>query len=301
MVADALLTIVVPAWKPRFLHEALASIAAQTDSRFRCVIFDDAGEAEVARICAGYPQFRYQRFAQNLGGQSLVAHWNRCLQAADGEWVWLFSDDDVMAPGCVAAFHAARLRAPRSKVFQFAVDMVDEPLRTVLWSATPPLEESAAAYLRERFAGRRLSCVPEHVFHWPTLRDAAGGFVDLPLAWSADDATWALLGRSAGIAGVPEAKVLWRQSAHNISHAGHRRWDKLGADLAYLRWLQAQGLQVGIGRPARWLGTRIVRLYGFGWRDGARLATRLGRARPGALAWAVLIALRDRLRPRRTS
>jgi hypothetical protein len=297
-MSAAELVVIVPAWKPDFLRAALQSIANQTDKRFRCQIFDDAAVPEVASICAEFPQFDYLRFDSNLGGQSLVAHWNRCLARVPEPWVWLFSDDDVMSPGCVAAFQAARASLPAPRLFQFAVDMVSADLQTVLWAALPPALESASAFLRARLGHRRLSCVPEHVFHAPTLRHLHGGFVDFPMAWGSDDATWALLGRVAGIAGVPQAKVMWRQSALNISNGGYRRWEKLACDLEFLDWLQHHVLLDAAARRLtwRWLGTRMKRQYAMDWRDLPRLAGSMPPRRWPALAWAVLIAGRDRFR-----
>lgn len=298
------LVIVVPVFKPQFLHQALASIAAQTDRRFECRVFDDAGPPELARICAEFPAFRYHRFDRNLGGHDLVAQWNRCLaevqEQGDAPWVWLFSDDDVMAPNCVAEFHAARARQPQCRVFQFALDMVGEDLQPVLWQNVPPALESAAEFVTARLRQRRLSCLPEHVFHAPTLR-ALGGLVNLPLAWGADDATWARLGQQGGIGGVPQAKVLWRQSGHNISRGEHRRDEKLAADLQFLQWLRQQpGLrEVVQAHGARWLGTRLSRVYGWGLRDLPRLRARLGPEAARALAWAAAVLLRDALRGRR--
>ena len=290
------LAIVVPAWKPDFLRAALQSIANQTDPGFRCQIFDDAAVPEVAAICHEFPQFDYLRFDSNLGGESLVAHWNRCLALVPEAWVWMFSDDDVMAPNCVAAWRAARQRQPAPRLLQFAVDMVSADLQTVLWGSTPPALESGSDFVLARLGHRRLSCVPEHVFHAPTLRELDGGFVDFPMAWGSDDATWALLGQCAGIAGVPEAKILWRQSDMNISNGSYRRWEKLACDLGLLDWLRQRGLlNARATRLAwRWLGTRLVRQYSLGWRDLPRLTSLLPLRRWPALPWAVLIALRHR-------
>ena len=298
--ADDGLCIVVPAFRATYLREALASIAAQTDTQITCHVFDDAGESGVARVCAEFPAFNYTRFDENLGGKSLVAQWNRCLAQVRGPWVWLFSDDDVMAPNAVQAFKVARQRQPECAVFQFALEMVSADLQRVFWSSMPPALESSSDFLGARLAQRRLSCLPEHVFHLPTLRALNGGFVSLPLAWNADDATWALLGQAHGIGGIQEAKVLWRQSAQNISNAAHLNWEKLAADVEYLHWLAAHGFLVGEARKqsARWLGTRLVRLYQFGVADLPRLLNQVPAGQRRALAWAALVALRDALSPK---
>src|SRR5690348_11740615 len=103
------LAIVIPAYKPDFLRAALDSIAAQTDRRFRVYIGDDCGPPAIAEASAELAKkgvdVVYHRFGDNLGGRSLPAQWNRCVGLSTEPWVWLFSDDDVMAPDCVAAIH----------------------------------------------------------------------------------------------------------------------------------------------------------------------------------------------------
>ena len=105
---DTELAIVIPAYKPEFLEAALESIAAQTDSRFRLYVGDDAAPAAVGEICEKYREsanLSYTRFDENLGGKCLVSQWNRCVDLCSEPWIWLFSDDDVMEPECVARFY----------------------------------------------------------------------------------------------------------------------------------------------------------------------------------------------------
>src|SRR5690606_24685830 len=98
-----------PAYKADFFEATLISIAAQTDKRFVLYIGDDASNDDVAGIVARFrPEISivYHRFGENVGGRDLVAHWERCIGLTAGEeWVWLFSDDDTMDAGCVAAFY----------------------------------------------------------------------------------------------------------------------------------------------------------------------------------------------------
>ena len=48
----------------------------------------------------------YKHFDENLGGKDLVAQWERCIDlVGDEEWIWLFSDDDIMDPTCVENFY----------------------------------------------------------------------------------------------------------------------------------------------------------------------------------------------------
>ena len=77
----------------------------------------------------------------------------------------------------------------------------------------------------------------DHVFSRAALL-RAGGFVDFPLGWFSDDATWLEIAREGGIYTVPEGRVHWRRSGLNLSSdAPQRRGEKLRAHVAFLAWL----------------------------------------------------------------
>lgn len=196
-----------------------------------------------------------------------------------------------MAPGSLVAVLQAIGARPDAAVFQTAVRMVDATAQKVLWSSVPPAHESATDFLKARLHGSRLSCLPDHVFSWRRLRPLHGGLVDLPLAWNADDATWLLLGRDAGLFGVPEAEVLWRQSGLNISSSASGDWQKLAADLEFLRLLDTWGLaDTEVNHLARvWLMRRLTSIYGFGLRDLPPLRRALP---PGMRRWLAPAAAR---------
>jgi len=70
---------------------------------------DDASPEPVGEIVQsfgpGADKLLYHRFTENLGGTSLVRQWERCIRLSNEPWIWLFSDDDMMDSGCVAAFY----------------------------------------------------------------------------------------------------------------------------------------------------------------------------------------------------
>ena len=94
------LSIVIPAYKATFLPAALDSIAAQTCQNFTLYIGDDNSPHNLENIVNRYKDeinLVYHRFDANLGGNDLVAQWERCISLTQGEpYIWLFSDDDVM-------------------------------------------------------------------------------------------------------------------------------------------------------------------------------------------------------------
>lgn len=257
-----LLSILVPAWKHEYLHEALTSIASQTDQRFSAIIFDDAGPPEIRRIATQFPQFKYIRFDTNLGGKDLVAHWNRCLENVHTEWAWVFSDDDVMSSNCVSEFYKGISIAPHAAIFQFTVKQVDNNLQQIKGNR-PLKRESAEDFIRARLRSAKISCVPNYVFNWNVLREKAGGFVNFPLAWNSDDATWVLLAKENGFFGLKEGEVLWRQSPSNISSSHSNSLMKFDADIQYLEWLRKMRFRISYWKQIRWLASRIAFVYEF--------------------------------------
>jgi glycosyltransferase involved in cell wall biosynthesis len=234
----AMLAIVIPAFKPRHFQLALDSVAAQTDQRFRLYVGDDGGPDEIGRACAAYAasgrDITYRRFERNLGGTSLTSHWNRCIALAREPWLWLFSDDDVMLPGCVAAFYDALTHAADVDVLRFDTEVIDAEGRRVRANPRHPPLESGADFVHDRLLLRRKSYVVEYVFRRQVF-EAAGGFPDYPVGWCADDAAWFLFSRRGGIRTLPAGGVQYREHRGSITgaHRGHQR-EKLDASLRFL-------------------------------------------------------------------
>ncbi|HSW29000.1 MAG TPA: glycosyltransferase family A protein [Longimicrobiales bacterium] len=238
------LAIVIPAFKPDFLGEALESVAAQTDRRFRLYVGDDAGPGDVRRICdarrVAFGALIYHRFGDNLGRSSLPAQWNRCVALTAEPWVWLFSDDDVMTPDAVAAFHSAAVGAEDVDVVRFNSEVIDARGRRIAINPRHPGHESGAEFIFDRLRGRRTGYVVDYVFRRSAF-DAAGGFPDYPLAWGADYAAWFLFSRRGGIRTLPGGGVQYRESDRSISGTlrGYRR-EKFDATLRFLRFVEQE-------------------------------------------------------------
>jgi glycosyltransferase involved in cell wall biosynthesis len=102
------LSVVIPTFnRPEATALCVASIADQIDEdledRVEIVLSDNASEAPmqatIRDLAARYPSISYYLNAHNGGMevQVLTAPWR-----AQGEWMWLFGDDDLLAPGGLA-------------------------------------------------------------------------------------------------------------------------------------------------------------------------------------------------------
>lgn len=235
------LAIVIPAFKAAYLTRALAAIAAQSDQRFCVYIGDDCSPEDLAKLvqdCSIEPKrVKYHRFETNLGAVSLVRQWDRCVQLSNEPWVWIFSDDDEMEEGCVAAFYK-RIEETKAAfdIYRFNTIVIDGDSKCTALSPTHPPVESAREYAYFFLRGVRRITQQEAVFR----RDAyarIGGIIDLPLAWFADSAFAIACGQDRGICTISGPVVRFRLSGGNISSKRnvYAKWDAL---MQFIAWLQ---------------------------------------------------------------
>lgn len=110
-----MISFILPAYKRRFLKEAIASILAQTYRDFELVVVDDCSPEDLKSIVDDFPDERltYHRNETNIGGKDLVAAWTHAMRYAKGEWCVLASDDDVYHPDYLKEMIALTEKYPR--------------------------------------------------------------------------------------------------------------------------------------------------------------------------------------------
>lgn len=268
------LAVVIPAYKGRHLPDTLAAFAAQTCRRFRVYVADDASpenlEALVAPF-AGRLDLVYRRFPENLGRVSLARHWDRAIALGDERWVWLFSDDDLVSPDCVAAFWAAQEGdAPAAGLHRFQSEFIGadgRPLpgcRIMRYPVHQTWEEHVRA-LANRDA-LYVSIVQNIVFP-RELYQRHGGFADYPLGLWSDYITWARWARADGIRTLPAGLVSYRVHAGsiggNLLHAGADRSELLRVGGRMFADLSALFAAEGKRAPELLLLAWFARLFRF--------------------------------------
>ena len=237
---DHVLAIVIPAYKSRFFDAALNSIANQTDQRFRVYVCDDGSPEDLKSICDQYIgkiDIIYHRFPDNIGRRDLVAHWNRSVGRANEEWIWLFSDDDRVAPGAVAAFYDA-LGQTNSQydLYRFNIEMIDANDQVIGVKESHPVLESAYDFLKSRMQSRALSAAVEYIFKKSVFLSNEG-FVNFPMAYCSDDASWIAFAGKKPIYTIAPEKVYWRASGINISSGKGHAYPKATALLQFITYV----------------------------------------------------------------
>lgn len=238
------LAIVIPAYKCIFFKEALQSIANQTCKDFTLYIGDDASPHDLRSIVEVFNKeicIVYKRFDINMGQTNLVSHWNRCVGLTKSEeWVWLFSDDDILDPACVEVFYDNLSRFPNEDLFRFDVQIIDGDGKDIGKVVNFPERLSSKNFYLKRLKKKLFSFVVEYVVRKSTLIKK-GGFQNFDLGWSSDDATWIKLSIKHGIKTISGPVVKWRSSGVNISSILNNKpivLRKLNSNVEFLLWAE---------------------------------------------------------------
>tara|TARA_R100001143_G_scaffold63603_3_gene73748 strand:- start:20950 stop:21885 length:936 start_codon:yes stop_codon:yes gene_type:complete len=235
------LAIVIPAFKADFLKETLESIKNQTDQRFRLYIFDDASPHEIKELVEGSnlpKDVVYHQFDENLGQHSIVKQWERCINSvSEEEWIWLFSDDDLMDPNCVQSFYNALEKYPDTIAFRFNTDKIADHGELIRENRFLN-EFNAVTFLNQKLTYNQESYVVETIFS-KKIHDKIEGIPDLPLAWASDDLFTVKLALNGNVKVIEDALVYWRYSDKNISGSvnKHSAILKLKASRYFVKWI----------------------------------------------------------------
>lgn len=100
------ISICIPTYRrPELLGDAIQSVLNQlTDTPYEVVIVDNEQDtvwsSKVDQLLRGLhsPKIRLFRNNENLG---MFGNWNRCLELAQGKWVSILNDDDLLAPNFI--------------------------------------------------------------------------------------------------------------------------------------------------------------------------------------------------------
>ncbi len=86
-----LVSIAIRAFRRRWLHEAIASVLAQTHQHLELVIYDDAGDLEDVAASFADARLRYVRAVTRLGASG---RFSAAVAHCRGEFIGLLDDDD---------------------------------------------------------------------------------------------------------------------------------------------------------------------------------------------------------------
>lgn len=236
---DELVSVIMPAYKRRYLKAAITSVLAQTHENVELIVVDDASPEDLKSVvdCFNDSRLSYFRNAKNLGGSDLVMAWEYAMKYARGVWCVLAGDDDVYLPNCIASLLELRDRYPTCDLFHARSAMIDENGNWVSISHERLQFESQIQFAYARAARHCDQQAPDFMFRLSAFK-AVGGFVRFPLAWFSDDATWMLLAQN-GCAHTSDVQFCFRMSGINITSTFDSKVvDKIKAGEDFRSWLR---------------------------------------------------------------
>ena len=123
-------TFLLPAYKAQYFEKVLLSIKNQFFKDFNVIVSDDCSPEDLKsiydRIVGDDSRFVYRRNDVNLGGKSLVSHWNLLVDLCDTEFFIMASDDDMYEPDYLEEIDKLTVRYPEINLFRGRTKIINE-------------------------------------------------------------------------------------------------------------------------------------------------------------------------------
>lgn len=215
-------SILVPAFKARFLAECIDSILAQTYKNLELIIVNDASPENLGEIVSRYDDARIQYYVneRNFGAINVVDNWNKCLSYATGDYVICMGDDDKLLPCCLAEYRKLIDKYPKVGVLHGMTEIINEKNNVVRYQYTRPEWESVYEMIYSRWEFRKDQFIGDFCFKRSVLLENSG-FFKLPLAWGSDDISAYIAAKDNGVANTYNPCFQYRINSINITSVGN--------------------------------------------------------------------------------
>lgn len=241
-------TFLLPAYKARFLDDAIQGILNQTYQDFQLIVSDDCSPENLWTIVEKYVsdgRVAYRRNQSNMGQTDLVSHWDLLVDMCDSPYFILASDDDVYRPDFLMQIDNCIKKFPNVAIFRGQTSMIDSSGTIFRDDLTYPERQEQIEYGKSFLNEKAIICISNCVFRTSRFKEL-GGFVNFPLAWKSDTASQFKMAVDGIVHTTDGAIFLYRASGENISTlTRNERIDrgKLNAVLNACYWIDT--LQVG--------------------------------------------------------
>ena len=218
---DIKFSVLIPAYKNRFLRDAISSVLNQQYQNFELIIVDDCSQENLKATVDLFSdsRIRYYRNEKNCGAVDVVDNWNNCLNHSSGNFVICMGDDDILLPNCLEEYIRLIEHYPGLAVYHAWTEIIDEESKVYDIQEHRPAFESAYSLAWHRFTCRYKQFIGDFCFNREDLL-SEGGFFKLPLAWASDDITAVRAALKAGVANTQVPCFQYRMSKLSISNNG---------------------------------------------------------------------------------
>jgi len=216
-------TIVIPAYKDKYLREAIESVLIQSCEDFELIVLDDASPYPISEIVEQYvndSRVKFFRNDINVGAINVVDNWNKCLSLASGEYLICMGDDDCLSADCLEIYSNYIDKYPECNLFHGGTEMIDEQSDFINIQEGRPLRESVYSMAWHRLMRKREQYIGDFLFKISKLKEV-GGFYHLPLAWASDDISAYRVAFDLGVVNLPEIVFKYRINTINITSTGN--------------------------------------------------------------------------------
>lgn len=134
MIEEPLVSICIPTYNgERFLRETLNSVVNQTYKNLEIRISDHSSTDRTREIIHEMPDSRIVLQVQLPGGGA-ESNWNASIGGANGKYIKLLCQDDILQPNCIREQVEALERYPNSSFCFSSRDVISPKGRTLLSS-----------------------------------------------------------------------------------------------------------------------------------------------------------------------
>lgn len=228
-----LFSILIPAYKEKYLTKCLNSIYNQTYPNFEIIVVDDASPEHIEDICKKNPdkRLRYYRNKKNCGAVNVVDNWNICLNYSTGDYCICMGDDDMLASNTLEDYIFMIKKYPKVNLFHSMIKQIDENDNELYITPSRDEHENLYRFMRKRFE-HNLQFIGDFCFKTSRLKEN-GGFYKLPLAWGSDDLTAFYQAKENGVVHINKPNFWYRVNARTISQTGNTKLKIEAINLEY--------------------------------------------------------------------
>ncbi|HFK5546684.1 TPA: glycosyltransferase family 2 protein [Elizabethkingia anophelis] len=231
-----MVSFILPAYKAKFLAQAIQSILNQSETNFELVIIDDASPENIKQIVDSFSDERitYYRNNVNIGGKSLVDQWNHCIKYAKGDYIVLAADDDLYHIDFLDKCLSLAKEYPQVDIIRTGVRQIDESNNLIGIDGILPEYCSKYQFLYYWINATAFTCIGNYMFKTEVLTQKK--FIDFPYAFCSDAASCIAMAEN-GIANTAEMLFDFRISSIHLSSSKNHLIPKLKATTLFYTWL----------------------------------------------------------------
>ncbi|PUB28501.1 glycosyl transferase family 2 [Elizabethkingia sp. YR214] len=240
-------SVVLPAYKIKYLREAIISILNQTYIHFELIIVNDASPEDIDSIISSFEDERIKYFTNeiNIGGTSLVEQWNHCISFAKGEYIVLAADDDIYYSSFLEQCITLTKKYPSVNIIRTGAEQIDENNNLIGIDGILPEYSSKYQFLYYWLTAVAFTCIGNYMFKAEVLKEKK--FIDFPFAFGSDVASTIMMAEN-GIASTREMLFQFRISSIHLSSSEKYLDEKLEATTMLYTWLMNLNYERPSGR-----------------------------------------------------